>query len=84
MISNIHKEVVIQISALMTAAFGLVAALAWNGAIQALFKHVFGTADSLSAQLVYAILVTVIAVCVTRWVAGITSRIKQEEKSKEE
>lgn len=36
-------EVVDKLAALITAAFGLVAALAWNGAIQAVFKEVFGT-----------------------------------------
>ena len=39
-----------RVAALLTAAFGLVAALAWNGAIQAIFKQVFGTADSITAQ----------------------------------
>ncbi|HPH35220.1 MAG TPA: DUF5654 family protein [Methanoregulaceae archaeon] len=73
-------EVLTQIAALLTAAFGLVAALAWNGAIQALFKQVFGTADSLNAQLVYAIIVTVIAVLVTIWIARAVAHAKGEEK----
>ena len=47
----LKDEVLTQIAALLTAAFGLVAALAWNGAIQAIFKQVFGTADSIVAQL---------------------------------
>jgi len=37
------SEVIEKIAALVTAAFGLVAALAWNGAIQAIFKQVCGT-----------------------------------------
>jgi hypothetical protein len=73
-------EVLTQIAALLTAAFGLVAALAWNGAIQALFKQVFGTADSLNAQLIYAIVVTIIAVIVTIWIARAVSHAKGEEK----
>ena len=44
------KEILTQIAALSTAAFGLVAALAWNGAIQAIFKEIFGTADSIKAM----------------------------------
>ncbi len=73
-------EVLTQIAALLTAAFGLVAALAWNGAIQALFKQVFGTADSLNAQLVYAVIVTIIAVIVTIWIARAVAHAKGEEK----
>jgi len=73
-------EVLTQIAALLTAAFGLVAALAWNGAIQALFKQVFGTAESLNAQLVYAVIVTIIAVIVTIWIARAVAHAKGGEK----
>ena len=59
------KDVLEKIAALLTAAFGLVAALAWNGAIQAIFKQVFGTADSIGAMIAYAIVVTIIAIWVT-------------------
>ena len=76
----LKDEVLTQIAALLTAAFGLVAALAWNGAIQALFKQVFGTADSLNAQLVYAIVVTIIAVIVTIWIARAVAHAKGEGK----
>jgi hypothetical protein len=69
-----------QIAALLTAAFGLVAALAWNGAIQAIFKQVFGTADSIPAQLSYAIIVTIIAVIVTIWIARALAHSKGEGK----
>lgn len=59
------KDVIEKLAALLTAAFGLVAALAWNGAIQAIFKEVFGTADSIWAMIVYAVVVTIIAVIAT-------------------
>ncbi|MDD1706141.1 MAG: DUF5654 family protein [Methanoregulaceae archaeon] len=76
----LKDEVLTQIAALLTAAFGLVAALAWNGAIQALFKQVFGTADSLAAQMSYAIIVTIIAVIVTIWIARAVAHAKAEGK----
>ena len=59
------KEVIEKLAALLTAAFGLVAALAWNGAIQAIFKSIFGEASSIVAMLVYAIVVTLLAVWAT-------------------
>lgn len=52
-----------QIATLMLGGFGLVAALAWNDAIQTLFNHVFGSQrNSLAAKFAYAVLVTLIAV----------------------
>jgi len=60
--------------ALITAAFGLVAALAWNGAIQSIFKQVFGAADNITAMLTYAILVTIIAVFVTIGASRISNK----------
>jgi TRAP-type C4-dicarboxylate transport system permease small subunit len=71
-------EILDKIAALVTVAFGLVAALAWNGAIRAIFQHFFGTADSIPAMLVYAVVVTIIAVLVTIWIARAVKRAKSE------
>jgi hypothetical protein len=74
-----RNEVVEKIAALVTAAFGLVAALAWNGAIQAIFKKVFGTAEGIAPMLVYAIVVTIIAVLATVWVGKAAEKSKNKE-----
>ena len=73
------KDVIEKLSALVIAAFGLVAALAWNGAIQAIFKQVFGASDDITAMLTYAILVTIIAVIVTIWIGKIEARTQDAE-----
>ena len=49
---------------LASAAFGVVAALAWNGAITALVKQIFGSGGQIVSLFVYAVLITVIAVIV--------------------
>jgi hypothetical protein len=72
-------EVIDKIAELLTVAFGLVAALAWNGAIQAIFVEVFGTAENISAQLTYAVLVTIIAVLVTIWIGRMAGEAKAEK-----
>jgi hypothetical protein len=72
------KDVIEKLAALITAAFGLVAALAWNGAIQAIFKRVFGTADNITAMLVYAIAVTVIAVMAAMWIGKAEARVNRK------
>ena len=73
-----RAEVMEKIADLMTAAFGLVAALAWNGAIQAIFAEVFGEASDLAAMVVYALVVTVIAVLATIWIGRTIGKGKEE------
>ena len=50
---------------LATAAFGLVAALAWNGAIQGFIDRYIASGDGLKSKFIYALIVTAIAVVVT-------------------
>ncbi len=68
------KTIIERLSALVIAAFGLVAALAWNGAIQAIFREVFGTAEGVIPMLFYAVIVTIIAVVVTVWIGKVTGK----------
>ena len=84
-----RKEVLEKFSALIIGAFGLVAALAWNDAIKALFVGPCGSENagalcSLSAggPWVYAILVTLLAVLVSIWVGKVSSKEKPKEKKK--
>jgi len=76
------KDVIEKLAALITAAFGLVAALAWNEAIQGIFKKLFGTASSIVAMLTYAILVTVIAVYATIKIGKLAEKATSKEKEK--
>ena len=71
-------EVLDKISALVTAAFGLVAALAWNEAIKAIFKEIFGEAESIGPLLIYAIVVTIAAVILTIIVARQLANAKKK------
>lgn len=72
------KQVIEKLVALITAAFGLVAALAWNEAIQSIFKQFSGGRDNLLAMLIYAIVVTIIAVIITIWVSKLIKEDKPE------
>ena len=74
--SSIKQEILDKIAALVTAAFGLVAALAWNDAIKLMFKELFGTQEQVGPMIVYAVLVTVIAVILTIIVARAASKAK--------
>ena len=70
--------IVDKMSALIAVAFGLVAALAWNEAIKAIFKEIFGTVESIVPMLIYAIVVTIAAVVLTILVARTLSKMKAE------
>ena len=59
--------------------FAVVAALAWNGAIQAIFKEVFGTAEGIVPMLVYAVVVTIIAIIVTVQIGKAAAKSKTQE-----
>ena len=78
----LKSEMIEKMAALLTVAFGLVAALAWNGAIKAIFAEVFGNPEELVAMLVYAIVVTVVAVIVTIWIAHVAEKAKPKEAEK--
>lgn len=77
------SEVIEKLAALITAAFGLVAALAWNDAIRALFKgpceiENAGALCTLSAggPWIYALVVTILAVIMTIWIAKVAEKSK--------
>ncbi|HPI67450.1 MAG TPA: DUF5654 family protein [bacterium] len=73
-------EILKQISALASAGLGLVAALAWNEAIQTLFASVFGKQSGLIAMFVYAILITIIVVIISMQLGKLTEKLKNDEK----
>jgi hypothetical protein len=68
---SLRLSVIQKILELMTAAFSLVAALAWNDAIQSLFQRIFGPASSLPAKFLYAGFITAMVV----WIGIRLSRV---------
>jgi Family of unknown function (DUF5654) len=76
----VSSEVLDKLVELVTAAFGLVAALAWNTAIQELFTMIFPEAGDLIAKFLYAIVVTVVVVLVTIRLGRIAEQAKERER----
>lgn len=75
---TLKAEVLDKMSALVTAAFGLVAALAWNDAIKTIFKEIFGDSNTIVPMLIYAIMVTIIAVIMIIIVARAVANSKND------
>jgi hypothetical protein len=72
------REAVATMISLATAAFGLVAALAWNTAITETFNQYFKKAGKISALFIYAVIVTLIGVTVIVILGRVATRINAE------
>lgn len=64
-VKEMKGQVLETIATLMTTAFGLIAALAWNEAIKAIIMQYFQAGSGIIGLLTYAIIITIIAVIAT-------------------
>jgi multisubunit Na+/H+ antiporter MnhG subunit len=82
----LRQDVIKALAALITAAFGLVAALAWNTAIQEIFRVIFGDQSGVLPMLIYAVVVTIIAVIATLAIgrAAAKAGVKDEKPANKE
>ena len=74
-----HKELFAQLLTLATTAFGLVAALAWNQTIQAVVQQYIlprVPGSGIISQLIYALIVTFLAVFITYQLSRFASEKK--------
>ncbi len=74
---SLRVEILEKMQTLVTAGFGLVAALAWNSAIQDVFNLLFPNSGSLIAKFLYAIFITVIVVIITSRLGRMIGQLKQ-------
>lgn len=83
---SLRLEILEKVSQLATAGLGLVAALAWNDAIQTLFKLIFGEHSAVWAKFGYALLVTGFVVFITMRLSSLIDRLKhsQEDGNKDQ
>ena len=69
------------ISGMVTAAFGLVAALAWNEAVKGMIDRYVKVGDGLRSKLYYAFIVTILAVLVTYYFGKVMARLSDSRKN---
>ena len=81
---NLRSEFLKTMTQLATAGFGLVAALAWNDTIQGLINHLLPSEKGagLLSKLIYAIIVTAVAVSVTYTLGKMAQKAHNEEDVK--
>lgn len=80
---GLHLEVVRQMLTLATSGFGLVAALAWNNVIQEFvndyIKKWLPQGAGIFSLLIYALIITVLAVFVTLQLSKVLKRLENKK-----
>ena len=82
--ASLRTQVIETIAALMTAAFGVLAALAWNSAIVALVEEYLDAGEGWIALMIYAVIVTIIAVIAIIVIARAAAKAKAADMKVEE
>ncbi len=76
---SFRQELVHQLVALSTSGFGLVAALAWNDAIQTFVKEYinrfFSSQSGVITKFLYALIITLFAVLVTYQLSKLAAKL---------
>lgn len=84
---DLRRELVKQMITLSSSGFGVVAALAWNDAIQSFVKEYidkyFSAGSGIMSRFIYAIIITVIAVLVTYELTKMIRKKGDEEKKED-
>lgn len=78
---KLHEELIEQLLTLVTSGFGVVAALAWNDAIQGFVKEFIEPripGSGLVSKFVYAIIITFLIVLTTYELSKVASRFRSK------
>lgn len=75
MASEISKMIMKTMLTLIITAFAFVAGLAWNEAIQKLIEEFYTAGGAVTGLLIYAVIVTIVAVVVTVLLARIAGKM---------
>jgi uncharacterized membrane protein YidH (DUF202 family) len=82
---HLHIEVVRQMLTLATSGFGLVSALAWNELVKAMvegyIKPYLPEGSQVISLLIYALIVTILAVLVTLQLSKLVKKVDTLEKN---
>jgi hypothetical protein len=64
---------------LMSLAFGVIAALAWNSAISALIAKYMTAGDGWIGLMIYAVIITIVAVLAIIFIARVAAKAKASD-----
>lgn len=75
---HIHSDVFERIITLIIAALGLIAALAWDEALRHIFENLFGGKGTLLEEILYAVVITVLAAFISVRLGKLFSKRKEK------
>lgn len=75
---QLKKEFLERFATLITGAFTFVAGLAWNEAIQQLIQQYISPGKTLISQIIYAIIITLIAIIAIMQINSIARKMEHE------
>ncbi len=79
---KLKYETIKTFSALLTSAFGLVAAFAWNETVKEIIDRYISSGSGLKSKLIYAIAVTILAVMVSYWIGFVAAKYQSDDETK--
>jgi len=77
---ELRKEFFERFATLVAGAFTFVAGLAWNEAIQGVIKRYFSSGGGLKSQLIYAVIITVIAIVAIMQINRVARKLEGVEE----
>lgn len=76
----LQREARQKVIGFVTAAFGLVAGLAWNDAIKALIEYFFPLeTQTIFAKFMYAVVITIVVVIITVYLVRLAGKTETEK-----
>lgn len=81
---ELRAEAAKTFSMLLTSAFGLVAALAWNEVVKDAIERYIAPGEGLKSKLIYALLVTLLAIVISYQMGKLAAHYKIEEEKQDE
>jgi len=76
---KVHIQIIKTVSTLITTAFALIAGLAWNEAIKAVITEFLHADNAVIGLIIYALIVTIIAVVVTLFIGKTLAKVGIED-----
>lgn len=75
---ELRKEFFERFAVLASGAFTFVAGLAWNEAVQSLIQHYISPGKTVLSQLIYAMIVTIVAIIAIMQINSVAKKLEKE------
>lgn len=78
-VKKLSREYFKTIAMMLTSAFGLVAALAWNDLVKRIIDNYVRPGSDVISQLIYALVITTLVVIFTVWIGRVAQSLDEKK-----